>query len=94
MPEFSTAKSLDEMPEAFVSGTSISREVSRAAVGVAAAGRRRFCGLAAAWRATGLQFQGSNSAIRLAGWSAIRCSTSASHAWGSTSLSLAVLIRV
>ena len=31
MPEFSAAKSLDEMPEAFVSDTAISREVSRAA---------------------------------------------------------------
>ncbi len=31
MPKFSTAKSLDEMPEAFVSDTAVSREVSRAA---------------------------------------------------------------
>lgn len=30
MPGFSTAKTLDDMPEAFVSGTAISREVSRA----------------------------------------------------------------
>ena len=32
------------------------------------------------------QFHGSNSLIRLMGWSAMRASTSASHAWGSTSL--------
>ncbi len=30
MPEFSAAKALDDMPEVFVSGTAISREVSRA----------------------------------------------------------------
>jgi magnesium-transporting ATPase (P-type) len=32
------------------------------------------------------QFQGSNSSIRLTGWSAMRARASASHAWGSTSL--------
>jgi hypothetical protein len=36
------------------------------------------------------QFHGRSSAIRLAGWSGRRASTSASQAWGSTSLSLAV----
>ena len=30
MPGFSAAKTLDDLPEAFVSGTAISREVSRA----------------------------------------------------------------
>lgn len=30
MPGFSAAKTFDDMPEAFVSGTAISREVSRA----------------------------------------------------------------
>jgi len=40
------------------------------------------------------QFHGSNSAIRLCGISAMRASTSASHACGSTSLSLAVMISV
>jgi hypothetical protein len=38
------------------------------------------------------QFQGRSSWIRLAGWSGKRARTSASHAWGSTSLSLAVSI--
>jgi hypothetical protein len=40
------------------------------------------------------KFQGSRSAIRLAGWSGNRAKTSASHARGSISLSLAVSINV
>ncbi len=49
---------------------------------------------AAAAVTAGCQFQGSSSASRLAGWSAMRRSTSASQACGSTSLSLAVAISV
>ena len=43
--------------------------------------------------ASDAQFQGKSSSRRLAGWPAMRASTSASQAWGSTSLSLAVTIR-
>ena len=42
----------------------------------------------------GDQFHGSSSLIRLAGWSGRRLRTSASHARGSTSLSLQALITV
>ena len=41
-----------------------------------------------------LQFHGSRSVMRLAGWSAMRARTSASQARASTSLSLQVSIRV
>jgi hypothetical protein len=40
------------------------------------------------------QFHGRSSWMRLAGWSGKRASTSASQAWGSMPLSLAVAIRV